>query len=230
MVNINIGGSDLSLDELKSHLDALGITKPVELDSLRIMWRKKFKYLSSLEWKNNDDLNKALQEIETSYDYLRKISFSNIDGLSKTHYKFLFEQSKREEQVTGQLSSEDINNRPTKTSKGKNKILSPQPLNSLREHNEEEIEEVLGNISAQKSKSSKYVLLFALIFFVFPLLLSSILNYYSYQKKEGATDESKRTEYIDDALEYSNEPIGKAGGAIHGYSSPKFTHKFWMAD
>ena len=110
---------------LKSHLDRS--TSPSRLNrSLRIMWRKKFKHLSSLEWKNNDDLNKALQEIETSYDYLRKISFSNIDGLSKTHYKFLFEQSKREEQVTGELSSEDTNNSQFKTTIGNNR-RSSQP-------------------------------------------------------------------------------------------------------
>ena len=89
-MDTNLDGLNLSLKELKNHLDALGITKPEELNSLRKIWRQKFKYLSNIEWSSSTKLNESLQNLESSYSCLESINLDDLKGLLILHSEYLF--------------------------------------------------------------------------------------------------------------------------------------------
>ena len=89
-MDTNLDGLNLSLKELKNHLDALGITKPEELNSLRKIWRQKFKYLSNIEWSSSTKLNESLQNLESAYSCLESIDLDDLKELLILHSEYLF--------------------------------------------------------------------------------------------------------------------------------------------
>ena len=91
----NAGDTDSFLKELKHHFDALDIKSQDELSSIRLIWRNRFKYLSSLEWQSKDELSDALQKIEKSYRYLEDIDFEQIKELISLHENFLFSTTEK---------------------------------------------------------------------------------------------------------------------------------------